>query len=112
MSVGSEQAVLVVHVVIGDLLTLQIPTSVIEINESGRIQFSGRTIVHVSEPMDGINSLLEGKCRRQSGFTPDIRTICTNAAMIAQAYIRDWRLATSDYLGPSLPLRACTSAAA
>jgi hypothetical protein len=71
MSVGSEQAVLVVHV-IGDLLTLQIPTSVIEINESGRIHFSGRTIVQVSEPMGGINSLL------------DTRTMCTNAAMMAQ----------------------------
>jgi len=52
MSVGSEQAVLVVHVLIGHLLTLQIPTSVIEINESGRIHFSGRTTVHVSDLLE------------------------------------------------------------
>ncbi|KAH3957527.1 hypothetical protein HBH70_224800 [Parastagonospora nodorum] len=46
-SIGSEQAVLFLHVVIGDLLTLQIPTSVIEINESERIQFSERRMIHV-----------------------------------------------------------------
>ncbi|KAH5642053.1 hypothetical protein HBI23_197520 [Parastagonospora nodorum] len=46
-SIGIEQAVLFLHVVIGDLLTLQIPTSVIEINESERIQFSERRITHV-----------------------------------------------------------------
>jgi hypothetical protein len=68
--------------------------------------------MYISEPIDGSNRRLEGECRRQSGFTRDTRTMCANTAMIAQKCIGDWRLATSDYLRPSLPLRACTSAAA
>jgi hypothetical protein len=61
-SVGNgRRAALFMHVVVGDLLTLQIPASVIEINESWGGFASERRVVVPSRPIADIKSVFAVK---------------------------------------------------
>jgi hypothetical protein len=56
---SGKRAVLFMHIVVGDLLTPQIPTSVLEINESWRGFACERRVVVPSRPMGDIMSVLQ-----------------------------------------------------
>jgi hypothetical protein len=113
ISVGSgNPTALFMHVVVGDLLTLQIPTSAIEINESWEdFLVQADNLFVYQDQYVAYGAPLKKHAGAIAKVSPDIRPIITNRDIIAtipQKYTLDWCLRAIT----SAPAFPCTSAAA